>query len=101
LQKTKNTMEVDPKHLTDLQKRQLLFFTLVQQHEQLAMMGLGKLKNPTTDAIERDLTQARYMIDTLEMIEHYTNGHLEAELTQYLQHVLRTLRLNYVDESSK
>lgn len=94
-------MEIDPKHLTNDQKRQLLFFTLIQQHEQLAMMGLGKLKNPSTDAIERDLAQARYMIDTLEMLEHYTKGQLEPELTQYLTHVLSTLRLNYVDESKK
>jgi hypothetical protein len=94
-------MELDPKNLTEDQQRQLLFFTLVQQHEQLAMMGLGKLKNPTTDAIERDLTQARYMIDTLDMLQHYTKGNVQDELASYLQHVLNTLRLNYVDESKK
>jgi hypothetical protein len=94
-------MELDPKNLTEDQQRQLLFFTLVQQHEQLAMMGLGKLKNPTNDTIERDLTQARYMIDTLEMLQHYTKGNLQDELASYLQHVLNTLRLNYVDESKK
>lgn len=94
-------MELDPKNLTEDQQRQLLFFTLVQQHEQLAMMGLGKLKNPTNDTIERDLTQARYMIDTLDMLQHYTKGNLQDELASYLQHVLNTLRLNYVDESKK
>lgn len=94
-------MELDPKNLTEDQQRQLLFFTLVQQHEQLAMMGLGKLKNPTNDTIERDLTQARYMIDTLEMLQHYTKGNVQDELASYLQHVLNTLRLNYVDESKK
>ena len=87
-------MELDPKNLTEDQQRQLLFFTLVQQHEQLAMMGLGKLKNPTNDTIERDLTQARYMIDTLDMLQHYTKGNLQDELASYLQHVLNTLRLN-------
>lgn len=94
-------MELDPKNLTEDQQRQLLFFTLVQQHEQLAMMGLGKLKNPTNDTIERDLTQARYMIDTLDMLQHYTKGNLQDELASYLQHVLNTLRLNYVDETKK
>jgi hypothetical protein len=94
-------MELDPKNLTEDQQRQLLFFTLVQQHEQLAMMGLGKLKNPTNDTIERDLTQARYMIDTLEMLQQYTKGNLQDELASYLQHVLNTLRLNYADESKK
>ncbi len=94
-------MDLDPKNLSEDQQRQLLFFTLVQQHEQLAMMGLGKLKNPTTDTIDRDLTQARYMIDTLEMLQHYTKGNIQPELESYLQHVLNTLRLNYVDESKK
>jgi hypothetical protein len=94
-------MELDPKNLTEDQQRQLLFFTLVQQHEQLAMMGLGKLKNPSNDSIERDLTQARYMIDTLEMLQQYTKGNLQDELASYLQHVLNTLRLNYADESKK
>ncbi len=94
-------MENEQKNLSQDQQHQLLFFTLVQQHEQLAMMGLGKLKNPSTDAIERDLTQARYMIDTLDMLQRYTKGNLQPELESYVQHVLNTLRLNYVDEAKK
>jgi hypothetical protein len=41
------------------------------------------------------------MIDTLDMLQHYTKGNLQDELASYLQHVLNTLRLNYVDESKK
>ena len=31
------------------QQDQLLFMMLIQQHQQIGMMGLGKLKNPATD----------------------------------------------------
>lgn len=62
------------------------------------MMGLGKIKHPSTDKIERDLSAARYAIDTLAMLQAYTQGNLSPEMSEYLGHVLGTLRLNYVDE---
>lgn len=71
---------------------------LVQQHEQIGMMGLGKIKNPSTDKIERDLNSAKYAIDTLQMIEKYTAGNIDSEMKGYLQHILNTLRLNFVEE---
>ncbi len=86
--------------LTKDQQDQLLFMMLVQQHEQICMMGLGKLKNPGTDKIERDLGSAKYAIDTLEMLQRYTKNNLPNEVNNYLEQTLTNLRLNYVDESS-
>jgi len=83
------------------QQQQLLFLMLIQQHEQIAMMGLGKQKNPANDKIERDLKSAKYAIDTLVMLEKYTAGNLPKELSGYLQQTLNTLRLNYADEKKK
>lgn len=74
---------------------------LIQQHQQIGMMGLGKLKNPATDAIERDLASAKYAIDTLSVLEKYTEGNLPKELKGFLDQTLTTLRLNYADEASK
>lgn len=87
--------------LTREQQDQLLFMMLVQQHEQICMMGLGKLKNPGTDKIERDMGSAKYAIDTLEMLDKYTEGNLPQEVKNYLDQTLTNLRLNYVDESSE
>jgi beta-glucosidase/6-phospho-beta-glucosidase/beta-galactosidase len=84
--------------LSEDQQQQLLFMMLVQQHEQIGLMGLGKIKNPATDVIERDLNAAKYAIDTLAMLEKYTKGNIEKELSSYLQQKLSMLRLNYVDE---
>ena len=83
------------------QQQQLLFVMLIQQHEQIAMMGMGKLNNPTTGISERDLKSAKYAIDTLIMIEKFTEGNLPNELHSYLKQTLTNLRLNYADEKKK
>ena len=83
------------------QQEQLLFMMLIQQHQQIGMMGLGKVKNPATDKIERDLSSAKYAIDTLNVLEKYTKGNLPKELKGYLDQTLTTLRLNYADETKK
>lgn len=85
--------------LSTEQQQQLLFMMLVQQHEQIGMMGLGKLKDPSSDTIQKDLNATRYAIDTLRMLETYTKGNLTSDMKQYLTHVLSTLQLNYVDEA--
>jgi len=95
--KQKN-MENETPNLSKDQQQQLLFMMLVQQHQQIAMMGMGKLKNPSTDRIERDMSSARFAIDTLAMLQQFTKGNLQKELEDYLTHTLSTLRLNYVDE---
>ena len=65
------------------------------------MMAMGKLKNPVTDKVERDLSQAKQSIDMLEMIKEKTHNNLSPELLRTLEHALTELRLNYVDETNK
>lgn len=84
--------------ISDDQRQQLLFMMLIQQHQQIAMMGLGKIKNPSTDKVERDLKSAKFAIDTLLMLQEYTKGNLPNELSNYLEQTLNTLRLNYAEE---
>ncbi|MCG8372452.1 MAG: DUF1844 domain-containing protein [Balneolales bacterium] len=83
------------------QQDQLLFMMLIQQHQQIGMMGLGKLKNPASDEIEKDLASAKYAIDTLTVLDKYTAGNLPKELKGFLDQTLTTLRLNYADEAKK
>lgn len=83
------------------QQQQLLFMMLIQQHEQIAMMGMGKVKNPATDEIDRDLKSAKYAIDTLVMLDKFTEGNLPKELEDFLSQTLTNLRLNYADEKKK
>lgn len=92
---------IDETQFSGDQKDQVLFMMLVQQHQQIAMMGMGKIKNPATDKVERELKSAKYAIDTLLMLQKYTQGNLPKELNNYLEETLNNLRLNYADEVKK
>lgn len=87
--------------LTPEQKQQALFMQLVIMFQQAAWSHLGKVPNPMTNKIERDLEQARLSIDMIDMLKTRTQGNISSEETQMLEHVLRELRLNYIDELDK
>lgn len=78
-----------------------LFLQLVLGLQQAAMVALGKLMNPMTGKLERNLEAAKNTIDTLGAIEARTRGNLEADEQRVLTQVLTDLRLNYVDELKK
>lgn len=78
-----------------------LFMQLVLQNQQLAMMSMGKLKNPVSDKIERNLEFAKMSIDTLDMLAAKTKGNLSEYEEKFLTEVIKELKLNYVDEVSK
>jgi len=88
-------------NLTPEQKQQALFMQLVLMFQQAAWSHLGKVPNPMTEKIERDLEQARMSIDMIDMLKTRTQGNISAEESGMLDHVLRELRLNYVDEVDK
>ena len=78
-----------------------LFLQLVLGLQQSAMMSLGKLMNPITRKIDRNLDAARDAIDTLAALESRTEGRLEPDEARVLRQVLSELRMNYVDEIKK
>ena len=80
---------------------QLLFMQLVMQNQQIAMMAMGKLKNPVTQKIDRNLDYAKVSIDTLDMLAVKTKGNLSEYEEKYLTEVLKELKLNYVGEINK
>ncbi|HBQ60055.1 MAG TPA: DUF1844 domain-containing protein [Balneolaceae bacterium] len=94
-------MNKNGENLNEEQQEQLLFMMLIQQHQQIAMMGLGKIQNPATQEMEKDLSSAKYAIDTLGMLKKYTKGNLSNEASGYLEQTLTNLRLNYAEESKK
>ena len=83
------------------QKHQALFAQLVIMFHAATMQHLGKVKNPLTDRIERDLTAAQGSIDVLDMLQEKTKGNLNEEENRLLTQVLKELKLNYVDEVNK
>jgi len=77
------------------------FMQLVMSLQQGAMQQMGKVANPMTGKVERDLSMAKFSIDMLGMIQAKTKGNLSEDEQKMLDHVLYELRLNFVDESKK
>jgi hypothetical protein len=78
--------------------RKDLFLGLIHSFQAAAMQQMGKMPNPFTEKVDRDLAQARLSIDMLEMLQERTTGNLTGEESRFLTHVLTELRLNYVAE---
>jgi hypothetical protein len=79
----------------------ILFMQLIIQNQQIAMMSMGKIKNPVTDRVERNLEHAKIYIDTLDMLLAKTKGNLSEYEEKILIEILKDLKLNYVDEVDK
>jgi hypothetical protein len=78
-----------------------MFTQIVLMFHTAAMQQMGKIKNPLTDRVERDLEAAKNSIDILEMLREKTRGNLSQDEGRLLSQVLQELRLNYVDEANK
>ena len=82
-------------------KGEFYFIQLVITFQAAAMQQMGKLQNPITKKVERNLDQAQFSIDMLEMIQNKTKNNLSENETKFLEHALYELRMNYLDEVKK
>ncbi len=62
-----------------------------------AMIAMGKLENPMTKRKEENYDQARFLIDTLGVIQEKTKNNLSAEEDKALDEYLFNLRMMYVE----
>jgi hypothetical protein len=83
------------------EKHTQMFMYLVGSFEMSAMMALGKIKNPMTDKIEKDMAQAQFSIDILDMLAAKTKGNTSEYEQKFLENTLGQLKLNYIDEANK
>ncbi len=75
---------------------EMLVTTLVTE----AMIGLGQLPHPMTQQLHRDVEQARYAIDMLDMLDQKTRGNLSAIEERFLRDTLHQLRMAFVAVSN-
>lgn len=78
-----------------------LFFNLVVSLTNAAWQSLGKIPNPVTNKIEKNIENASVSIDILEMLKDKMKGNLTQDETRILEDALTDLKLNYVDEVKK
>lgn len=64
-------------------------------------VAMGKLANPVTGKVERNLAQATYSLDTLEMLSTRMAGNLADWEEEYFSQILTDLKMNYLEEQQK
>ncbi len=77
------------------------FVSLVFSLQQAAMAQLGKIANPATGKMEKNLVQAKATIDMLEMLKEKSKGNLTDTEQKIVLNTLDNLYLNYADEVEK
>ncbi|MBC8174989.1 MAG: DUF1844 domain-containing protein [Candidatus Marinimicrobia bacterium] len=82
-------------------KHTQLFLGLVTSLSTQAWIQLGKLKNPMTDKLERDIEAASVTIDMLDMLKVKMTGNLSEEEDRLLSSTVSDLKINYVEERDK
>ena len=82
-------------------KLNMLFMSIILSLSQAAMQHMGKITNPLTGKIDRNLEQAKVTVDMLEMLKEKTKGNLVKDEEKLIGETLATLQLNYVDEAKK
>lgn len=77
------------------------FVSLVFSLQQAAMAQMGKIANPVTGKMERNLAQTKATIDMLEMLKEKSKGNLTDTEQKIILNTLDNLYLNYADEVDK
>lgn len=74
------------------------FMTIVQMYQIEGMVAIGKMLNPGTNTITKNIDHARFVIDLLDILLQKTNGNLADDEKRFLENTLSTLRLNFLEE---
>jgi len=86
---------------TEAKSDEHIFIHVVTMFTQQAWMAMGKLKNPMTDKMERNLQEASFFIDILDMMKKRMAGNLSDDEEKFLESSLSSLKMNYLEESNK
>ena len=84
---------------TDIMKNG--FIGLIQSFSIACWQQMGKVANPFTNKIERDVEQAKYSIDMIIMLREKTKGNLNKEEQDILNQTVSNLQINYIEELKK
>ena len=63
-------------------------------------IALGDMPNPVSNLTEKNLSQAKFLIDTLEMLREKTKNNLSPEEASHLEDMLYELRMRFVQKSN-
>ena len=84
-----------------IDRDEALFLSIIYSFHAAAMQQMGKIANPFTGKVERDLDAARGTIDVLAMFRKKTEGNLTERESRVITGLITELQLNYVDEGKR
>ncbi len=84
-----------------MEKHDLVFQQLLMSFQMQGMITMGKIMNPATQKIERNLLIAQSTIDTLEALKEKTKGNLNEEEQKLINRIIYDLKMNYADEVTR
>lgn len=85
----------------ELSKHDHILAGLVFSLQAAAMQQLGKIQNPMTGELEKDLDQAKGTIDILDMLKAKCRTDTPEDLLRMIDSAVMDLQLNYTDEVKK
>lgn len=65
------------------------------------LIFLGEMPNPVSNQNDKNLTQAKFLIDTLMMLQEKTKGNLNEQEKNLLDASCHELQLKYVEQTQK
>ncbi|MBN3038468.1 MAG: DUF1844 domain-containing protein [Candidatus Omnitrophica bacterium] len=91
----------EEKKISEKELAQLHFIQYISILANSGMMQLGKIMNPITGKIEKNLEAAQATISLLSMLKEKTKGNLSADEDNVLAEAIANLQLNFADEVSR
>ncbi len=85
----------------ELSRHDQVLMGLVWSLQASAMQQMGKIQNPVTGEMEKNLEGARSSIDVLEMLKVKCRTDTPEEILRMLDSAVMDLQLNFMDEMKK
>lgn len=92
---------VELEHGSDHGQIEINFMNYVTSLGYQAMIFLGEIPNPMTNELEKNLDQAKFLIDTLIMIKEKTKGNLNPQEENMISATTYELELKFVELKQK
>jgi hypothetical protein len=88
----------------DADKKQMLprvdFSSFILSIYSSGLVQLGKVEDPSTGKINKDLTVAKYTIDMMAMLSEKTKGNLNKDEENLMRALLSEIRMAYVEATA-
>ncbi len=97
-EKEKDTVK-QPAQETKQQIPEASFNLFISRLATQTLINLGEMASPFNKKKELDLDQAKFTLDTLQIIKDKTEGNLTDDETKYLDTLLYDLRMRYVERA--